>query len=390
MTDNTIPNKPDSHDSLAHIQRERDTLEAILETANDAVIMLNTEQRVVTANLQFESYFGIPRYSVIGEQVEELATRLGQNPALPSELSGIFLRLASEPSQTLGGDSELATPERRTLVWYSAPVHGQTGALLGRLFVFRDTTRERDADRMKTQFVSMISHELRTPLTSIKGFTDLMLEGEAGELLPGVREYLDIIKFSANRLLHLVNDILDVTQLEAGRLELRPTRLNVSALIEAAIAPFGPIALGKGQLLALELPTPLPDAWADPERVTQILTNLISNALKYTPDGGTIRVRARIMMLFDTLPPNAPPEMRLPALLVAICDSGSGIESAQQAELFTRFYRTAQAINSQEAGTGLGLFIVKSLVTLQGGVVWVYSEPGRGSDFYFTLPLADG
>ncbi len=389
MTGDNALHNSDSNDALAEIQRERDTLEAILETGNDAIIMLDTEQCVVTANLQFESFFGIPRYSVIGQQVEALAARLGENAALPEELSGIFLRLASEPSQTLGGDSELESPQRRTLVWYSAPVYSQTGTLLGRVFAFHDTTRERDADRMKTQFVSMISHELRTPLTSIKGFTELMLEGEAGELQPEVREYLDIIQFSANRLLHLVNDILDVTQLEAGRLELRPARLHVAALIEAAIAPMGPLAMSKRQLLTLELPTAVPDAWADAERVTQILTNLVGNALKYTPDGGTIRVKARILTPFDTLPPNMPSEVRLPTLLIAICDSGSGIEPAAQAELFTRFYRAAQAIESQQAGTGLGLFIVKSLVTLQGGVVWVYSEPGRGSDFYFTLPLAD-
>jgi signal transduction histidine kinase len=242
---------------------------------------------------------------------------------------------------------------------------------------------------MKTQFVSLISHELRTPLTSIKGFTELMLEGDAGELQPPVREYLDIILFSADRLLHLVNDILDITKLEAGRLELRPARLNVTKVIEAGIAPLGPIALSKRQLLSLELPSSLPDAWADAERVTQILTNLVSNALKYTPEGGTIRVDARTLMAVDTLPPNAPSDIRLPALLIGIHDTGTGIEPSEQAGLFTRFYRTMQAVESQSGGTGLGLFIVRSLVTLQRGTVWVYSEPGKGADFYFTLPLAD-
>jgi len=376
-------------DALARVQRERERLDAILEASNDAVIMLDTEHCIVTANLQFESFFDIQRYSIIGQRVEELAIRLGQSPALPSELSGIFLRLASDPSQSLGGECELATTQRRTLVWYSAPVYGEVGVLLGRLFVFRDTTRERDADRMKTQFVSMISHELRTPLTSIKGFTELMLEGDAGELEPPVREYLDIILFSANRLLHLLNDILDSTKLEAGRLELRSARLSVTKVIEAAIAPLGPIALSKQQLLSLELPLNLPDAWADAERVTQVLTNLINNAIKYTPEGGTIRVDALALMGVDQLPPNAPSDIQLPALLIGIHDTGNGIDPSEQAGLFTRFYRTVEAIESQSGGTGLGLFIVRSLVALQRGVVWVYSEPGKGSDFYFTLPLAD-
>jgi signal transduction histidine kinase len=389
MNGDTAANRQDPQDILARVQRDRDRLDAILDATNDAVIMLDTEQCIVTANLQFETFFGIARYSIIGQQVGELAMLIGKNPSLPSELGGIFLRLASEPSQTLGGECELEIPERRTLVWYSAPVHSEVGVLLGRLFVFRDTTRERDADRMKTQFVSLISHELRTPLTSIKGFTEMMLEGDAGELQPSVREYLDIILFSSNRLLHLVNDILDVTKLEAGRLEMRPARLNVRSVIEAIVTPLVPLAAGKLQTLAVNLPPDLPDVWADPERLSQVLTNLVTNGLKYTPAGGKVRVEARPLIAWDTLPPNTPKDVRIPALLISVQDTGIGIDPSEQDGLFTRFYRTQQAIKSQMGGTGLGLFIVRSLVTLQGGVVWVYSEPGNGSIFYFTLPLAD-
>src|SRR5579859_2264764 len=315
-----------SEPDFQHVLREREYLEAILEAANDAFIVLDTERRVATANLQFEAFFGVARQDLYGRPIEVLVEALRQNPTMPPTLTGVFLGLAGNNAQTVGGDCEiggdLGGSERRVLVWYSAPIHGQIGSVMGRLFVFRDATRERESERAKNLFVSVVSHELRTPLTAIIGFTDFLLDGDAGELSPTIKDYVEIIEFSADRLLHLVNDVLDVTQLETGRVDLHIGRVALAELIRAAAASLRLLAEKKEQTLELNLPADLPDSWADRERVIQIVTNLINNAIKYTPNGGKVWVDGRALKLGDTVPPGAAIDLRLPALLIGVHDTG--------------------------------------------------------------------
>ncbi len=370
------------------IQKERDHLEAILEATNDAIIMLDIDRRVVTANIQFENFFGLPRYSLVGRTVDDLLRQVQSKPELPNALYNIFVTLSGDDYGSAAGDLEIEVNSRRILVWYSAPVHAHEGTTLGRLFVFRDATQEREADRMKTDFVSLVSHELRTPLTSLKGFTDLIMDGDAGPLEGPVREYMKIIQFNTDRLISLVNDILDVTRLESGHIDLRRTSVDLTDAAASAVAPMRLIFEGKQQSLVMHIPKGLPLVWVDLSRLIQILTNLISNASKYTPTDGTIRVEARHIVEAADLPASAPPSLKLPMILVSVHDTGMGIAPEHQAQLFTRFYRTPTSVKRQLAGTGLGLSIVKSFVELHGGNIWFESEVDHGSSFYFTLPIA--
>ncbi|HET7874975.1 MAG TPA: response regulator, partial [Methylomirabilota bacterium] len=229
-----------------------------------------------------------------------------------------------------------------------------------------------EANRLKTEFVSMVSHELRTPLTSIQGYVELLLEDRQASSTDERRECLTVVKNNAQRLLGLINDLLDLSRIEAGRIDLHRTSVDLTRLIREVADSVRPLIDAKRQQLALDLSDGLPAVWADADRVTQILTNLISNAHKYTPAEGRITVAAR----------RADGGVR-----VDIQDTGIGLSPEEQAQLFTRFFRAGQPRAGPASGTGLGLVITRLLVELHGGNISVSSAPGQGSTFSFSLPL---
>jgi signal transduction histidine kinase len=229
-----------------------------------------------------------------------------------------------------------------------------------------------EANRLKTEFVSMVSHELRTPLTSIQGYAELLLEDE--RIVGEERESLTIVRKNADRLLGLINDLLDLSRIEAGRVDLHRTSLDLARLISEVARSLRPLIEAKRQRLKLDLGDALPAVWADANRVTQILTNLISNAYKYTLAEGSITVAARPDDGF---------------VRVDVSDTGIGLSPADQAQLFTRFFRAHDRSPQAGGGTGLGLVITRLLVELHGGRITVSSAPGEGSTFSFSLPTLE-
>ena len=229
-----------------------------------------------------------------------------------------------------------------------------------------------EANRLKTEFVSMVSHELRTPLTSIQGYAELLLEDE--QIAEEQRESLTLVKKNADRLLGLINDLLDLSCMEAGRLDLHRTSLDLARLIPEVAGSLRPLIEAKRQRLRLDLGEALPAVWADQDRVTQILTNLISNAHKYTLAEGSITVAARQDDGF---------------VRVDVSDTGIGLSPEDQAQLFTKFFRAHDRSPQAGRGTGLGLVITRLLVELHGGRITVSSAPGQGSTFSFSLPALE-
>ena len=229
-----------------------------------------------------------------------------------------------------------------------------------------------EANRLKTEFVSMVTHELRTPLTSIQGYAELMLEDK--QIVGEERESLTIVKKNADRLLGLINDLLDLSRMEAGRLDLHRTSLDLARLIPEVAGSLRPLIDAKRQRLRLDLGEALPAVWADQDRVTQILTNLISNAHKYTLVEGNITVAARRDNGF---------------VRVDVSDTGIGLSPEDQAQLFTKFFRAHDRSPQAGGGTGLGLVITRFLVELHGGRITVSSAPGQGSTFSFSLPALE-
>ncbi len=231
----------------------------------------------------------------------------------------------------------------------------------------------RRADRAKSEFVSLVAHELRTPMTSIRGYADMLLQGMCGEMDAQQEKFINTMLSNVVRMQVLVSDLQDVSRIETGhmRLEVEPTPL-ADALEEALQATRGQIE-ARSQQLTVKLPSDLPMVHADPARLTQILINLLSNAYKYTPEGGNIRVRAWQQGAF---------------VHCAVSDTGIGIAPADQAKLFTKFFRSENPEAREQPGTGLGLCIIKNLVELQGGQINVDSELGRGTTFAFSVPIA--
>ncbi|MCC7024750.1 MAG: PAS domain S-box protein [Thermomicrobiales bacterium] len=235
----------------------------------------------------------------------------------------------------------------------------------------QDITATREVERLKDEFVATVSHELRTPLTSIAGFVDLLLEGAGGEISPEMEHYLTVVRRNSQRLIALVNDLLDISRIEAGKIELHREAVDLPQQLRDLIAAFTPQIAGKRQTVQLVLPECLPPLWADSERSAQIFTNLISNACKYTPAGGAITITAG---------------RAEDAVWVEVADNGFGIPEEDQPHLFTRFFRASHRAAREEGGTGLGLPITRALVELHGGSLSVQSAPGVGSTFRVTLP----
>jgi signal transduction histidine kinase len=228
----------------------------------------------------------------------------------------------------------------------------------------------READRLKDEFVALISHDLRTPLTSIMGYLELTLAD--GALSDDQRGYLEIVDRNAERLLRLVNDLLFVARLEAGQLELHPSELDLSAIVRQSVLEAEPRAAAKGIALTCSA-ADLPAVRADKGRIFQLLDNLVSNAIKFTPEGGDVEVSvARV---------NG-------AVKLEVADTGIGIDAKEQLQLFERFFRASTASQRQIPGTGLGLYIARAIVEAHGGSISVDTEPGRGTTFLIDLPLS--
>ncbi|MBN1873673.1 MAG: GAF domain-containing protein [Anaerolineae bacterium] len=234
----------------------------------------------------------------------------------------------------------------------------------------------RKANEAKSEFVSIVSHELRTPMTSINGYTDMLSKGMVGELNPQQKEFTEAIRRNVNRMRFLVNDLMDISRIETGRLKLKARPITFKESLDEALHTIQELLDEKQQVFTLDIWPGLPTVHADPNRLTQILINLLTNAIKYTPDKGSIAVRV-------WLPPEEPDSVRC-----AIVDSGVGISAEDKTKLFTKFFRVDSPAVQEQQGTGLGLVITKNLVEMQGGRIWVDSEPGKGSSFFFTVPLA--
>ena len=241
----------------------------------------------------------------------------------------------------------------------------------GTLVVLRDVTREAQVDRMKSEFVSIVSHELRTPMTAIKGYLDLLAMGALGAVSERQREYLDIVKTNADRLSEMVNELLDLSRIEAGKVQMHYQAVSLPRIVHQVALMLQKNFDDRGIRLRLDVPDTLPDVLSDPGRLTQIVTNLLSNALNYTFHGH-VSVAARVAGRY---------------VQVDIADTGIGMSEEDQAKLFTRFFRASTARVREISGTGLGLSITRSLIEMQGGRIWVKSAVDEGSAFSFTIPV---
>lgn len=343
------------------LRDERDVLDAVLESAGDGILMVDADGKTVVSNYAWTFLTGGDGLAAAAALQRADAGDEVDNFAQATQ------RWLADREYIAVSDFESFDPYRRFRV-YSAPVRHHGGAILGRIVVLREVTRETEAERMRSALIATVSHELRSPLTAITGYTDTLLHDGPWDM-DTQREFLEVISVSAGRLSALVDNLLDAATLDSGGLRLQREPVRLERVAEHVLAARRLLA---GQCsLHLETRPGLPLADADPIRVEQVLANLVDNAIKYSPHGGAIKVRI-----------NADAEGML---TISVADHGMGIPSEHLEHLFERFYRVETGGRSVR-GVGLGLYICRSLVESHGGRIWVDSQPGLGSTFAFTLP----
>lgn len=241
------------------------------------------------------------------------------------------------------------------------------------------------ANLAKSQFVSSAAHELKNPLTSIKGYSDLLISGAVGPVSDGQARFLATIRSNADRMSTLVSDLQDISRIEAGQLRLQFSAVSFVDVVNEVARTLRKEIEEKGQSLVILLPEgePMPPVWGDNTRLVQVLTNLLSNAHKYTPRGGQLVIQARVVD--NRWDPGGASQV----VHVSVVDNGIGISLEDQKKVFQQFFRSEDPVVREVTGTGLGLNITRQLVEMQGGVIWFESTPGKGTTFHFTIPVAD-
>ncbi|MFQ6079486.1 MAG: ATP-binding protein, partial [Thermodesulfobacteriota bacterium] len=274
---------------------------------------------------------------------------------------------------------ELTRPQPRILKVFLCPIFDDHGKFLGLINVFNDITAEREIDRLKTEFVSLVSHELRTPLSSIKAYAEILLKKPDRDMNQRV-EFLNIINEETDRLTRLINDILNITKIEERRIDLERRPVNISEVIEKSVSAHRSSAQKKNITLDMDVRKDIPQIWGDEDTLMRVLANLLNNAVKYTDEGGKIRVSAKQLHEDSRFPGEVE---------VRVMDTGIGISSEHLEKVFDRFYRIDRPFVGGQTGTGLGLYFCKYIVERHGGRIWVESGKGKGSTFVFTLPVTE-
>ena len=358
----------------------------LLESTPDAIIMTNPTGRIVLANSQAERLFGYDRGELLGKPIEQLLPSRYRSSHV-SHRSGYF---GQPRTRSMGAGLALyglRRDEGEFPVEISlSPLETEEGMLV--MSAIRDITDRRRIERTlqekndelqranqaKDRFLASMSHELRTPLNGIIGFAEFLSDGKPGPVNPRQKEYLEDILSSGRHLLHLINDMLDLVKVQAGKVELNPERFPVSEAIAEVCAGVRPLAEGKRVEMAVEVVPGLDAVTLDRQRFKQILYNLLSNALKFTEDGGHVAVTAALA---------GSDRFRL-----VVSDDGIGIRKEDIKRLFTEFEQLDAGTARRFGGTGLGLALTRELVSLHGGVIDVESESGMGSTFTVVLPVS--
>jgi PAS domain S-box-containing protein len=357
------------------VHRGKGYIENLVENAADIILSTDLEDRILTWNRGAEMTLGYSKEEVIGkhlsillppQRVHELAEMRAK-----VELSGALRDIEVESNKKGGAAIYLSLSV--------SPITDGDGKIVGFLRVAKDITekkryerRLKELDKLKSDFVSNVSHELRTPLTAIKGSLDNMLDGLTGDLNEKQSRYLVRIKSNADRLARLINDLLDLSRIEAG-IKLKRTNLSLPSIAREVVESLGSVAAQKLISFEINCPDINLTAWADPDRIGEVLTNLLGNAIKFTPTGGNVIVSLR--RSGDNW------------VEVSIADTGPGITSEEASRIFDKFYQVSNPEQRKAMGTGLGLSIAKALVEMHGGKIWLESEVGKGSIFSFTLPV---
>jgi two-component system phosphate regulon sensor histidine kinase PhoR len=342
---------------------ERHRLMSLLSSISEGVLMFDPQGEVVVANPYARRLFRLPAETHVTRDVLRAIGWLNIDELMDDVLAS--------PHKSLYREVDINFPIPQVIRIATSRVLAADGRELGLVMVLHDVTEERQMDRLRDEFVATVSHDLRTPLTSIKGFVALLLGGKAGKLEDKQREFLKHVEESAVHLHSLINDLLDLSRIRAGKLLMQVENMDIRRVVEESVRMNHHAAENKNLKLTTDLTDEPCMADVDFERMKEVLNNLISNSIKFTPEGGEIEV---------SLTGNDV------SCEIKVKDTGVGIPREHQAIIFDKFRSVPRVGEETSLSTGLGLSIVKGIVEAHHGRVWVESEPGKGSAFHVNLP----
>jgi len=385
----------DRKQAAEELRKSEGKYRALVENATDLIFMIDKEDRVLSINKSATRIFRKEPGELVGKNIHDL---------FPQEVAAGF----SKSLKQVFGKGARRTIESTMRVgekewWISTsldPVRGYDHEVVAVIGMTRDITDRKQAeealrqkmaelqvaykklkelDQLKDSFLSTVSHELRTPLTSIKSFSEILLTYD--EDRETQKEFLTIISEESDRLTRLINDFLDLSKIESGRMQWETSEISVAEVIKTAINATQALAAKTSLKVKVTVSPNLPTVTSDKDRLVQVVTNLLSNAIKFTPDGGNIEVKAQTLEVGNT-------RKKADMVMVSVTDSGIGIAPRDHKSVFEKFKQVGDTLTDKPKGTGLGLPICKEIVEHYGGKIWVESELGKGSTFFFSLPMA--
>ena len=354
----------DIEESRRKAEEEKNKTEAIIANFTDGILVFNESNRISLVNPQAEKFFGISNKNMAGKSILELSVFPELEPIV--NLVGPEIRGISR--------KELSIKDSLVLEISAIPILKEEEKI-GSLITVHDITREKMIEKMKTEFVSLAAHQLRTPLSAIKWTLRMLLDGDLGEITSEQRDFIEKTYVSNERMINLINDLLNVTRIEEGRYLYKPVSSDIAPIVQFVINSYKDEYARKKIRLEFKTPEkPLPKVSIDVEKIKLAIQNFLDNALKYTPVGGEVSVFLK----------NIKKEIQL-----GVKDNGVGVPKNQQDRMFNKFFRAANVLGIDTEGSGLGLFITKNIIEAHGGKIWFESEEGKGATFYFSLPVKE-
>jgi PAS domain S-box-containing protein len=363
----------------------------LLGSIGDGVFAVDMDQKIIVFNPVAEALSGYTKAEVIGKHYEETLKFVFEDKGEPNN-SFVGIALSGVKTEMANHTVLITKDKQRVPVSDSAaPVRDSKGNVIGAVIVFRDVTKEREVDRAKTEFVSLASHQLRTPLTAIGWYTEMLLDGDAGKITTAQKKYLKEIADGNARMVELVNALLNVSRIELGTFAVDPEAIDLKELAASVLAELKPVIKTRKQTFTVTTDKALPPLQADPKLTRMILQNLLSNAGKYTPEGGEIHLLIEPGFKAKAY---AKRKLQQDSIVISVTDNGYGIPKDQQPKIFEKLFRADNVKEKDTDGTGLGLYIIKSIVDQVGGEIWftspvnAKSKENPGTTFYVALPLS--
>jgi PAS domain S-box-containing protein len=343
---------------------EKKQTAAVLESIAEGLVVINNKGEVIMMNPAAEKLLGV-------SQKERVGRPLAEN-LKDEQLISMVRSSDTEGQEIILNAKQDAT--KKVLRASNAMITDENGKTVGMVAVLSDVTKQREIDQLKSDFVSTVSHELRTPIVAMKHALSILIDQVAGPMNDEQKNFASIVQRNLDRLNTLINDLLDLSKLEAKKMELRLESGAIGAVIQSVCESLQPWASTKSITLTKRIAEDIPNVMLDPLRILQVLTNLLGNAIKFTPNQGRVTVEAKLSKEGG-------------AIEVSVSDTGVGIAKEDLPKLFTKFQQLGERSVSDMGGTGLGLVIAKEIIELHHGRIWAQSDAKQGAQFIFTLPL---